>query len=61
MNRNRIRNHDALTPILIPKIRPSANELPPSINREWSHSIASTNRRGAQGCAAGRDFEEMTA
>jgi hypothetical protein len=31
MNRNRIRNHEAFTPILIPKIRPRANELPPSI------------------------------
>ena len=44
-----MRNHEALTPIRIPKIRPSANELPPSILREWWHSIAAT--QGAQGCA----------
>jgi hypothetical protein len=31
MNRNRIRNQEALTPILIPRIRPSWNELPPRI------------------------------
>ena len=40
MNRNRIRNQEALTPILIPKIRPSWNELPPSIYGQSSHSIA---------------------
>jgi hypothetical protein len=59
MNRNRIRNHEALTPIRIPKMRPSANELPPSIYGEWSHSIARRTR--SERNAMPHEIEEMNA
>ena len=40
MARNRIRNHEALTPTRIPRIVARRMELPPSTGRQWWHSLA---------------------